>query len=141
MLLLGQISGNTSSDTRILPAADHEYPFMYCVEAHSSPVDHRAVASSPEMLVRNFGDAAATPTSIRASLGKQISFDGPSSLSQNGQLTKSNNAIGMCGCYIEAVYRPLSTIYTGSSSTASNAFDYLDPQFYRAAEPFQSARV
>ena len=46
---------------------------------------------------------------------------------------------GQCGAYLEAVYRPLPTVYTESGqipltwANPQNAFDYVDPQMYPAS--------
>ncbi len=78
--LLGSVTGNTTSDTRVLPAADYEYPFMHCVEAHKTATDRRAVASSPALLLnnKNIGNSD-TVSAITAALANPIIFDGPQS--------------------------------------------------------------
>ena len=142
--LLGSVTGNDTNGERTLPAHDHEYPFCYCVEAHESPVDRRAVASSPAMLWRTFGGGASNLGDIDTALAKPIIFNGPQSLNSNG--THETGAVppNLCGAFIEAVYRPLSTIYkpaTGAdASKAPEQFDYLDPQFYPCSRSFPTGK-
>ena len=131
--LLGSVSGNTTSSLRNLPANDFEYPFCYCVEAHPAPFDRR----SPSMLSRTFGHGGISRDTLLAALLKPIVFDGPSSLGSDGQYFAANSQ-NMCGAYVEAVYRPINSVYTGSTSGTSNAnvFDYVDPQFYPCSRSF-----
>ncbi len=140
--LLGRVDTTTNPPSRVLPAADFEYPFCYCVEARPAPVDRRSAASSPTMLGGNFS-TQTTFGNVIAGLGKQIIFDGPYSLDGNGKYTATNQP-EMCGVHIEAVYRPLPTIYSEDAArfdpstwqTPANAFDYIDPQFYPASRTF-----
>ena len=54
----------------------------------------------------------------------------------------------MCGVYIEAIYRPLPTIYNPTKTNSyfgaakpENAFDYVDPQFYPCSRSFPANGV
>ena len=136
---MGGVSGNTIKDTRTMPAADYEYPFMYCVEAHETTIDRRAVASSPSMML-TAPDGAGTSTTfsaIQSALKNPIIFDGPQSLDSDGNFSGPPTVPNECGRYIEAIYRPLSTIYNGpAASKTTGSFDYLDPQFYPCSRVF-----
>lgn len=133
--LLGQVTGTSLANYgRNLPAQDYQYPFCYCVEAHETPFDKRSVASSPARLPLKFGNFNVTTLSaVQAALANPISFDGPvikgkPATAGTTGIEQAGLAQNMCGAYIEAVYRPLSSIYSGN--TPANAFDYIDPQFY-----------
>jgi len=144
--LLGNVSGDgiqggaetTQKYARQLPAHDCDYSFYYCVEAHPTPFDRRSVTNSPALLARQFGGAAVQPSDIATALAQPIIFDGPSSTDASGVLT-NQKAPNMCGAYVEAVYRPLMTIYSGpiaEQSDLQNVFDYIDPQFYPCSRTF-----
>jgi len=150
--LLGYVVGNgingapgtTTSYDRHLPAADYDYPFYYCVEAHPTPFDRRSVTSSPAMLLRQYGGQAAQPSDIDKALSQPIIFDGPQSRAPDGTHTNDNSP-NMCGAYVEAIYRPLLSIYNGPASgtgaTPQNAFDYVDPQFHPCSRTFPANGV
>ena len=130
--LLGSVTGDSpASYARNLPAADYDYPFYYCVEAHPTPFDRRSVTSSPAMLLRQYGGASITASDIDDALAKPIIFDGPQTVNPDGTRNPQNSP-NMCGAYVEAVYRPLNSIYNGSTggANAARAFDYIDPQMY-----------
>ncbi len=145
--LLGYVVGNgiqgapgtTTPYNRQLPATDWDYPFYYCVEAHPAPFDRRSVTSSPVMLLRQFGGADVQPSDIDNALSQPIIFDGPQSLASDGTYTNQKSP-NMCGAYVEAIYRPLLSIYSGPMAgpggTPQNAFDYVDPQFHPCSRTF-----
>ncbi len=140
--LLGRVDSTVSPPTRTLPGIDFEYPFCYCVEARQRPVDRRAVSSCPPILGGNYDDETTLDDLTDAVQNAQAIFDGPSSLAADGSYT-SKLTRAMCGAFVDAVYRPLPTVYTEDGNTnfadwqnPQNCFDYLDPQFYPASRSF-----
>ena len=133
--LLGSVDSKATPPTRRLPAHDHEYPFCYCASASVTPIDRRSVSSSPSMLGGSF-DVPTTFDNVIAALKKKIIFDGPTIFDPK------ENKKAMCGSHIEAIYRPLPTIYDEEDKPAkdwehpSYAFDYIDPQFFPASRTF-----
>ena len=132
--LLGGVTANTSAGLRIYPAHDHEYPFCYCTEAHPSPMDRRSASGAPSILPLGWPNGDTTLQQLQAALDKPIIFDGRQTLKSDGSgydPTAISTKRNLCGEYIEAVYRPLSTVFNGLGTGAvTGAFDYIDPQFY-----------
>ena len=91
------------------------------------------------MLRYKFNNANNTNyADIIAALQQPLIFDGPFSIASDGTANYNPAArenLPLCGAHIDAVYRPLSTIFNGSTSgsSAQNQFDYIDPQFYPAS--------
>jgi len=145
--LLGSVDAGAVPPTRTPPAADGMYPFCYCVEVRESPLDKRAASSNGTLLSSKANIPAGSgriPTwgDLQTAISQEpISFNGPQTLANP---TIAHAAPGMCGCYLEAVYRPLPTIYTESGqipltwANPQNAFDYVDPQFYPCSRSFDT---
>jgi hypothetical protein len=128
--LLGRVTGNSQATyARELPAADHDFPYCYCVEAHPVTMDPRQATGTASILPKVTG---LDYDDIRAALAKPINLNGPQSLSADGKSNDATPTRGYCGIFIEAIYRPLLSRYkTGSpwDATPEKAFDYVDPQF------------
>ena len=114
--LIGSVTGNNANgvttDHRYLPASDYQYPFCYCVSAREQPLDARSLTSGPNMSNRApaLSDIDMTGDAINA----PIVFDGPLSLDSDGNyipLPEASEKRGRCGAWIEAIYRPLYSVY------------------------------
>jgi hypothetical protein len=94
------------------------------------------------MLFRQFGGGAdVQPSDVDNALTSPIIFDGPQSLDSTGAYTNQKSP-NMCGAYVEAIYRPLFSIYTGyAGGQPQNAFDYVDPQFHPCSRTFPANGV
>lgn len=148
--LLGTVSGNTVDDIRVLPAVDYQFPYMYCVDARERPLDSRAITSAPSA---SWDTQEADLKFISAALDSPAVFDGPYGMKADGSfqdLPTAPDQRGRCGAYIEAIYRPLYSIYTppsyilASDKPPTGLFDYVDPQFTscsRVIDVSLSARV
>jgi hypothetical protein len=132
--LLGGVTGNAGDSHRIIPDSDSQFPNFYCVEAREKPMDSRAVTNAPAM--SNATHEPDDQSTISDALENALIFDGPSSLNAEGNyipLPQAQDDRGRCGAYIEAVYRPLYSVYKFPESVGAqdfiNSFDYVDPQF------------
>jgi len=140
--LLGRVTGNKTDSRRILPVRDLVYPYCYCVEANRKPLDVRAVASSQGITPpKSYYDANALKA-IRESFLVQAGFDGPLTTGTDGKYKQPDDPRGECGCYIEAVFRPLLTAYNLSEEqSTTGAFDYVDPQFFPCYRTFGNSKA
>jgi hypothetical protein len=73
---------------------------------------------------------------INKALAQPPIFDGPAAMKSDGSYQPAASLgvdrRGRCGAYIEAIYRPLYSVYStasGSTYDERNSFDYVDPQF------------
>ena len=130
------------------PVWDHEFPYCYCVEAHPRPFDQKSITSCATLMSASNMTGVAY-TDIRNAAKKPINFNGPQGLADDGM--SNTNVLpperAMCGAYIEAIYRPLSSIYNMPGSYPSytgrptkpdyvRRFDYVDPQFHPCSRMF-----
>ena len=140
--LLGRVTGNELSSKRVMPVYDPIYPYCYCVEANRRPLDARAVANSESITPsKNFYDPDPLKAVHEAFLTPPF-FDGPVSMASDGKYKQPDDTRGECGCYIEAVFRPLLSAYNGSEEQATTgSFDYVDPQFFTCYRTFNNANA
>ncbi len=140
--LLGRVTGNTVNDTRVLPASDHDMPFFYCVEARRKSIDRRVVAFSPSIVNLAGGAFGDEMETIRLALAQPIIMDGPQAMGAaskkdikaSASYAQPDSPRGQAGAFIEAIYRPLPTVFRFSSDPTEDerirSFDYIDPQYH-----------
>ena len=139
--LLGYVTGNTINSKRVLPIQDPVYSYCYCVEAHRKPMDPRVVANDQCMTPSEANYDANAFKAVRDALLTRVYFDGPRTIPPNGGTlyAQPEDKKGKCGCYIEAIFRPLLTAYSMSEDLAfSGSFDYVDPQFFPCYRTFNN---
>ena len=100
-------------------------------------MDPRAVSSGPNTSTLTGDDL----TDIKTALQNPVIFDGPRALNSDGTYALPADKRGLCGAFIDAIYRPLYTCYKMPSSPGDEdyqkSFDYVDPQFSPCSRSLQ----